>query len=600
MKHGKICNELYREASLRFFTVIARFGHTLERASCDEVYVDLSVAVADLIVDQKSMHADRFDYSNACQGKTHQKRCFKFAEHSAEKGLKLSMAETHAIGTSQALLCAALLIAQIRQAVEKETGMTCSAGIGHSKLVSKVASGLHKPAQTTIVSGAAEATLLRTRPLNKVPLFGGKLGEALQEAVFVRNTRNRTDGTKRPVVVVGDVLNLPIDTLRQALQLHTTRSKGCQKDVSSRWVQSFLIGEDDRKVSATENNGEFPLTLSISESKVMSQSQLIRDEHGLLYWLRNLSASVTERVTADALRHNRWPKLFTLKYRLKGGTSSGSASNGSSGSASNGSGSGGGASNGNGSGGSASNGSGGSVSRSDGDVDRWHYPDSGRSVHDKEVSQALGGSLARPAMADSLQGCLVDIALGAFRGKQGAAPFCIDKLGIHAKFDPQRKAVGNFRLDKYWSCIGVTAAPSDATTYHTPATGAVATLQHQGLLTTSKRDLPKQNRRVKAKPQQTDPFVEFSHSQHVQHKRKRHPVPVLSSHVQRHTNQRPKQSKITAFADSALTGSNTPPMNEALDYLARMGFGREQAKAALVATGTGGLQAALEVLLSGK
>ncbi len=49
----------------------------------------------------------------------------------------------------------AAVIAELRDAVKQELGFTCSAGIAHTKLLAKLASGLHKPAQQTVVPAAA-------------------------------------------------------------------------------------------------------------------------------------------------------------------------------------------------------------------------------------------------------------------------------------------------------------------------------------------------------------------------------------------------------------------------------------------------------------
>ena len=58
------------------------------------------------------------------------------------------------------LLCAYLLaavVAELSAAVKQELGYTCSAGIAHTKILAKLASGLHKPAQQTVVPAAAVA-----------------------------------------------------------------------------------------------------------------------------------------------------------------------------------------------------------------------------------------------------------------------------------------------------------------------------------------------------------------------------------------------------------------------------------------------------------
>ena len=55
------------------------------------------------------------------------------AGYECEKGLK-EWLETEGRSEEVSLAKAAMLVQQMREAVEKETGCTCSAGIAHSKV----------------------------------------------------------------------------------------------------------------------------------------------------------------------------------------------------------------------------------------------------------------------------------------------------------------------------------------------------------------------------------------------------------------------------------------------------------------------------------
>lgn len=59
----------------------------------------------------------------------------------------------------------------------RELGFTCSAGIGPNKLLAKLCSGMHKPAQQTVICPAAVAATLRDLPLDRLRSLGGKFGE---------------------------------------------------------------------------------------------------------------------------------------------------------------------------------------------------------------------------------------------------------------------------------------------------------------------------------------------------------------------------------------------------------------------------------------
>ena len=79
------------------------------------------------------------------------------------------------------LLCGAYLIQQLRKDLFEETGYTSSAGIAHSKILSKVASAMHKPNKMTVIPSSVVKTLMKSMPLNRLRGFGGKLGEELRE-----------------------------------------------------------------------------------------------------------------------------------------------------------------------------------------------------------------------------------------------------------------------------------------------------------------------------------------------------------------------------------------------------------------------------------
>jgi hypothetical protein len=78
------------------------------------------------------------------------------------------------------LLEGAKLAAKVRQQIELKTGYTCSAGIAHSKLMSKIGSTMNKPAGMAVVPSEYEQALLETMPIRKIPLLGGKRGDTLE------------------------------------------------------------------------------------------------------------------------------------------------------------------------------------------------------------------------------------------------------------------------------------------------------------------------------------------------------------------------------------------------------------------------------------
>lgn len=74
---------------------------------------------------------------------------------------------------------AASFAGQIKAAIEKKLGLTCSIGIGESKLVAKIASDFKKPGGLTIVQPAETQGFLSPLPVRKIPGVGRKAELAL-------------------------------------------------------------------------------------------------------------------------------------------------------------------------------------------------------------------------------------------------------------------------------------------------------------------------------------------------------------------------------------------------------------------------------------
>eukprot|EP00898_Chlorokybus_atmophyticus_P004476 jgi/Chlat1/5029/Chrsp32S08954 len=155
MAHGKADLTIYRDAGTEVINVLRRLGRC-ERASIDEVYLDLTKAAATRL--------------------------------QANKEVRLRGAAdwlVHAVGENRHAAAGAALIAEARAAVLAETGFTCSAGIAHNKMLAKMASGMHKPNQQTVVPSDADEALLKGLPVQKLKQLGGKLGAVIVEQLEI-------------------------------------------------------------------------------------------------------------------------------------------------------------------------------------------------------------------------------------------------------------------------------------------------------------------------------------------------------------------------------------------------------------------------------
>ena len=61
----------------------------------------------------------------------------------------------------------------------------CTAGVAHNKILAKFASGMHKPAQQTVVTLECVPGLMAATPIPKLRQLGGKFGEEIMHALQI-------------------------------------------------------------------------------------------------------------------------------------------------------------------------------------------------------------------------------------------------------------------------------------------------------------------------------------------------------------------------------------------------------------------------------
>ncbi|KAK1303165.1 hypothetical protein QJS10_CPB11g00929 [Acorus calamus] len=126
---------------------------------------------------------------------------------SGEVDVKQWLCRSDADHRDKLLACGAIIVAELRMEVLKETTFTCSAGIAHNKMLAKLASAMYKPGQQTIVPFSSVKDLLASLPVKKMKQLGGKLGSSLQNDLGV-NT-------------VGDLLHFSLDKLQELYGVNT-------------------------------------------------------------------------------------------------------------------------------------------------------------------------------------------------------------------------------------------------------------------------------------------------------------------------------------------------------------------------------------------
>lgn len=299
---GKACIECFRIASARIFDTVRRhldeaeLTVTLERASIDEFFLDVTAAVdndetvIDLTESTKRTVIIGKDKSNQCTAQTGE-----------ERGDEGGFVHTPDDDDTQLRLQRGCAIAyHIRKAVYDQLGFTMSAGIGHNKTVAKLAASYGKPAGQAVCFPAAVASMLNETSIRSCRNLGGKLGSSVQNLL--------PSGVPNTVGSIARYLSLP--DLQQALKDNAT----------ALWVYDICRGIDREAVEAKTQTSAV-LTKSITAFKSLNFSPDSRVGgvvgHSLAEasrWIQLLAQEVVCRVERDASRNDRYPRTCNIQY----------------------------------------------------------------------------------------------------------------------------------------------------------------------------------------------------------------------------------------------------------------------------------------------
>lgn len=260
----KVSLERYRNASSKVFVAIAEvlsgYDATLERASIDEAYIDVTVEV------------DR-----RLRNKTEDKR---LPADTMIVGDKLDLSTE----TDLRLAHGANIAKELRHRVFLKCNYTVSAGISFNKLLAKFASAKNKPNKQTILPLSAVPELMKNVPLRKLRGLGGKLGKQIEEL---------------GVYTAGEATKLDMDTLEQKL--------GKRKIAD--FVYKCVRGLDETEVVERE------------ATKSLLAAKNFKDENSLVtvekQWLPLLAEELNTRIIADSEANSRDARTLTVSFRAK-------------------------------------------------------------------------------------------------------------------------------------------------------------------------------------------------------------------------------------------------------------------------------------------
>ncbi|KAL3379943.1 hypothetical protein AABB24_000544 [Solanum stoloniferum] len=273
---GKADLNTYRNAGSEVVSILSRRGRC-ERASIDEVYLDLTIAAEAMLADNPPECLETISEDVV------QSHVLGLEEvgSDARENVRHWFTRSDASRRDKLLACGAFIVAELRLQVLEETEFTCSAGIAHNKMLAKLASGMNKPAQQTVVPFSSISKLLRTLPIKKMKQLGGKLGTSLQIDLGV-NT-------------VGDLLQFSEEKLQEYYGVNT-----------GSWLWNTARGINGEEVK------ERLLPNSHGSGKTFPGPRALKTVASVEKWLNELCEELSERLQSDLEQNKRIAHTLTL------------------------------------------------------------------------------------------------------------------------------------------------------------------------------------------------------------------------------------------------------------------------------------------------
>uniref|UniRef100_A0A915PXI5 DNA polymerase eta n=1 Tax=Setaria digitata TaxID=48799 RepID=A0A915PXI5_9BILA len=274
----------YRDASAEVFKVLHEFDSliTVERASVDEAYLDLTALVDHIFQTTnpsskygKPSALDSFPTTHVADGTDLNEDELPGWSYDRIRSLNSFISEACKTKDEYKLrlIIGADLIEQIRSDVKKNTMFSCSAGIGNSKMIAKLVCSRHKPGQQTLVINEAIPKVFKHTPINEIRNLGGKLGRSLME--------------KFDIKTMGELSKISMSNLTECFPSQ------------AKWVYNIARGIDEEKVTARDKQS------SVAVSKNFPGSNALKTDIDVKFWLEGLVKELVKRLIDDQITNMR-------------------------------------------------------------------------------------------------------------------------------------------------------------------------------------------------------------------------------------------------------------------------------------------------------
>ncbi|XP_058410251.1 DNA polymerase eta isoform X2 [Diceros bicornis minor] len=290
---GKADLTKYREASVEVMEVMSRFAG-IERASIDEAFLDLTSAVRERLqkLQGQPISADLLPSTfieGLPQGPTTAEGTVE-KEEMRKQGLLQwldSLQMDNPTSPELQLTMGAVIVEEMRAAIERKTGFQCSAGISHNKVLAKLGCGLNKPNHQTLIPHGSVPQLFSQMPISKVRNLGGKLGASVIGILGIEYMGELTQFTE------------------SQLQSHFGEKNGS-------WLYAMCRGIEHDPVKPRQ----IPKTIGCCKN-FPAKTALTTPEQ-VQWWLLQLAQELEERLTKDQNDNDRVATQLVVSLRVQG------------------------------------------------------------------------------------------------------------------------------------------------------------------------------------------------------------------------------------------------------------------------------------------